>query len=292
MRLGSKLILGFALVLVVSTVVTVFGIVYMDKLADTTETMFNHPYRASTTALEAQSKVVTMGREMRDIVLASDQKVMESHVQRVDELHEEVLGLFDLLYEAFMGDPALLDAALKAFTDWKPIREQVIQSYLIGQRDRAAEITRTQGTPQLELIETSIQRVVDDAKLRAENYHDEARQNAVRATSVVVGLLISAYAVAALAAFFITRSITKPVRLLVGFTGEIARGNLGVEVVDYQSKDEIGVLTAALNEMRSDVREMVNSVRDVRKSRNWGIIQKKLARLYPSLPGLPIRPIS
>lgn len=50
LTLAQKMSLGFAIVLLVSTAVTALGIYYMNRIADTTETMFNHPYTAHTSA--------------------------------------------------------------------------------------------------------------------------------------------------------------------------------------------------------------------------------------------------
>ncbi|NLJ79636.1 MAG: HAMP domain-containing protein, partial [Firmicutes bacterium] len=65
-----------------------------------------------------------------------------------------------------------------------------------------------------------------------------------------------------LVAVVITRGITGPVSRLLSFTQEIAGGNLAVAAVDYQSRDEIGVLTNALNQMQANLKEMVSAVTD------------------------------
>ena len=262
MSLGKKLVLGFALVLLINTAVTVFGIVYMGRLADTTETMFNHPYTAHTSALGAQTGIIRMGREMKDIVLTTDRHERELRSSTVDELEQMVLNDFNKLYGSFLGDHALIDAALQAFTDWKPIRDEVLELLAYDQQERAGELTRTRGTAQIELIESSIQKVVDDARIRAAEFNNSARQSAAQATSFVVGLLLVAYVVAGLAAFLITRSIVKPVAQLLAFTQQIAKGNLNVPAVDYKSRDEIGKLTEALNDMKSDLQTMITSIRD------------------------------
>lgn len=108
MSLAKKLVFGFALVLLVSTVVTGFGIVYMGRIADTTETMFNYSYTAHTSALGAQAGIIKMGREMKDIVLATDRYERELRSSSVDELEQIVLNDLDTLYSSFLGDPALI----------------------------------------------------------------------------------------------------------------------------------------------------------------------------------------
>jgi len=262
LTLAKKLILGFALVLLLSTLVTAVAIMYMDRLANNTETMFQHPYAAHTTALTIQARITAMAREMKDLVLAPDHNARQEHVNKVKELHQKVLADFETLYDRFLGDPALIDAALTAFNEWEPIRSEVINYLNLSWTDRAAEVTRTKGNNHIRLVESSIQRVVEDARLRAENFNNEARKNAESATMVVLVLLAVSFAAAILSIYLITRSITKPAAKLLAITQEIASGNLAVADLEYRSRDEIGLLTAAMNEMKTKLREMVSSVRD------------------------------
>lgn len=262
MKLGSKMVLGFALVLLLSTAVTMVGIVYMRGIADTIDTLYDHPYTAHTSAVNAQAKIIAMARVMKDLILAGDQDARDAFIEELDALEQEVMQEFDTLYASFLGDHALIDEALASFHDWAPIREDVILYLQLGMDQLAGQISTTRGTPQIHLVEANIQKVVDDAALRAENFKDEARQSADSATSTVMGLLAIAYVVAVVAAIGITRSVTKPVSLLLSFTREVARGNLSVPDVAYKGKDEIAVLTAALNGMKADLREMVTAVMD------------------------------
>lgn len=262
LRLSKKMILGFALVLIVSTVVTGSAIFYMGRIADTTDTMFNYSYTAHVNALEAQANINAMARDMKDVVLTPDKNLRNSYYENIDQLEQQVLQNFDVLYERYLGDHSLLDAALQAFKDWKPIRDEVIYYIELGQQERAANVSRSMGNAQIELVESSIQKVVDDTRVRAEDFNASASDSAASATLTVLGLLVTAYVVAIVAAVVITRSITRPVSLLLSFTQEIAAGNLGVSDVAYQSRDEIGELTAALNKMKSELRDMVTAVKD------------------------------
>lgn len=260
LTLAKKLILGFALVLLLSTVVTGLAIVYMSRIADTTETMYNHPYTAHTTALAIQGKVTAMASEMKDLVLTGSRTTREVYMNNIAELHQQVLADFDILYESFLGDRALVDDALTAFVDWEALREEVYDMLDVGYTAQAVDVTRTRGVAQVDLVQSSVQKVVDDAKKQSESFNMSARQSANSATSTVAGLLIVAIVVAVLATFLITRSITRPAARLLALTNEIALGNLAVADVDYRSRDEIGRLTEALNKMKHDLRELVSAV--------------------------------
>lgn len=260
LRLAYKLILGFAVVLLVCLTVTVVAVFYMDRIADDTETMYNHPYTSIDNAQTSLVRVILMSREMKDMILAADASERQAHLDKINQFHESTLAGLNSLYQSFMGDPALIDAAIKAFRDWEPIRNEVIRYLNMGQAELAAEVTRTRGTPQVELVETAIRQVIEDARQRAANFNAQARQSASEATTTVVLLLMVAVAVAVLATYVITRSLTRPTVKLLALANEISRGNLAAEDVDYQSKDEIGQLTEAMNRMKEDLREMVRTV--------------------------------
>ena len=262
MKLAFRIILGLALVLLVSGIVTTVSIVYMGRIADTTETMFNYPYKAHTTALSIQAGVASIAREMKDLVLASDAGSRQNSIDKIAELQYQVLYSFALLFETFSGDPELIDAAMIALNDWEPIRNQVIRYLEMGDTEKAAEISRTLGTPQVEYVESLVQKIVDQAALQSENFNLQARQEADSAANFIVMLMIAAVVVAVAASILITRSITKPVKGLVALADQVAAGNLAAVDVDYQDRDEIGKLAVTLNKMKADLRSMVQSVKD------------------------------
>ncbi|MFN2339763.1 MAG: methyl-accepting chemotaxis protein [Halanaerobium sp.] len=75
--------------------------------------------------------------------------------------------------------------------------------------------------------------------------------------------LIIAVGIGAVIAFFITKSISKPINLGVEFAEEIASGNLAAEKIDIDSDDEIGILARALNTMQNQLRGVIKNVSDI-----------------------------
>lgn len=262
LKLAQKLILGFALVLLVSTVVTGFGIVYMRRIADSTETMYTHSYMAHTHALNIQVKITSMASTMKDIVVAGSRTTREEYIAVVEELHQEALVDFDELYKSFLGDRAVIDVAVQAFADWEATRQEIYAELDLGHFAVAADLSRNKMAEEVALLQSYIQQVVDEAQVRAERFNRAARQNADSATNTVVGLLILAVVAAVVATVLITRSITRPIAGLLTLTNEIASGNLAAADVDYRSRDEIGRLTEALNKMKRELHQMVSSVKE------------------------------
>lgn len=260
LKLGRKFALGFVLVLLLSTAVTVVGIVSLNRVADSTHGLYDHPYTVHTEILNIKANIIAMDRHMKDIALTDNLGQRQLWIARIDELEEAAFESFDVLYNRFQGDPAILDNAKQAVLAWQDIRGEILHLENSGNLAQAAGLRRGQGAKQVGLIEDHIQTIVEMAANSASRFNAEAGQDANRARTLVVILLGAVYLAAAVAGTIITRSVTVPVAQLLTFTHEIADGNLTVADAAYKSKDEIGVLTVAMNGMKRDLRDLVTRV--------------------------------
>jgi methyl-accepting chemotaxis protein len=78
----------------------------------------------------------------------------------------------------------------------------------------------------------------------------------------MVTIVISAFAfiIGIVIAIFISRVISKPVRLVSRAAEEVANGNLAVEKINVKNNDEIGELASSFNLMATNLREMIFQV--------------------------------
>lgn len=79
-------------------------------------------------------------------------------------------------------------------------------------------------------------------------------------TGMIIGTLISIIG-AAIIVFFIVRRIVKPIKKVSATAQQIAEGNLTSELIDIQSKDEIGELASSFNTMILYLKEIVSRLR-------------------------------
>lgn len=80
--------------------------------------------------------------------------------------------------------------------------------------------------------------------------------------------------------FFITRSISTPLRKLVSSMNKVSGGNLQVEVID-QHTDEIGKLSYNFNRMIRQIRELIYQTERVEKQKRETELQMLQAQINP-----------
>lgn len=262
LKLSWKLALGFFLVLLLSTAVTVVAYINLGQMAATTEDLLNHPYTVSTSVLAIKGNIIAIDREMKEVIRVTNRETIQGHGAVIDALEGEVLEAFELVYERFLGDKVILDATVEAIMDWKPIRDEIIRLQRVGRYVEAATMAVDESAPQVAIIEEEIQNVLAWAQNAAIDFNATAQRDAQDVRLTVLVLLAAAYVIALVIAYVVTSGITRPVRSLVGFSQEIATGNLAVETPQYKNRDEIGILTTELNAMKDGLCGLVLSVNE------------------------------
>lgn len=97
-----------------------------------------------------------------------------------------------------------------------------------------------------------------------EQVSDITLQNQLAGIINVLAITIVLVTVIGVALFYlISRTIEKRLRAVVHFAEEIAHGNLQVENMDSEAKDEIGQLSKAVNMMRDNLYAMISKIHDV-----------------------------
>lgn len=95
----------------------------------------------------------------------------------------------------------------------------------------------------------------------ASRYRDIAARSAESRRFALIGLLGSAALALAFAALFAS-SIAAPIRRLAEAAERMARGDLDVEPVAADSRDEVAVLTRGFNSMSASIRDLVEGLKE------------------------------
>lgn len=109
-------------------------------------------------------------------------------------------------------------------------------------------------------------KILADLKKVQENHMADTRTELQKyqntANIIVIVLTIISLLVGIVISYLISKSISKPVQKITNGLEEIANGNLAVEPIKVNNKDEIGVMASTFNRMSKDLRGIVSSVRD------------------------------
>lgn len=140
-------------------------------------------------------------------------------------------------------------------------RNEALKVSAQGDMDATAEVIRTRLLPAMNAYSDAVGAVVKNQQRLINENGDHIQSAGTTAERTLVAVGILALILGSLLAFFITRSITRPLMSAVGIAREVASGNLTVDV-QVVSRDQLGQLMAALREMTESLRNTVRKVRE------------------------------
>jgi len=195
--------------------------------------------------------------DVRGYMLFNDDKYLESRMDNVNRFNELFQELSVLLQtEKHM---ALLDDLEVARTKYLNLQDEIVLNVQEGKDRKATELGRASANVGALVLENAeiikMDQFEDQNKTRAE------LESFMGWTIIfVIGIIIFATVLGIVISTFISRGISRPVRVVTDGLNEIASGNLTIDLLKVKNKDEIGDMAAAFNKMGTDVANMVRKI--------------------------------
>ena len=249
---------GFVLLFCLFLALSLFGISKMRVLAEQTKLIYNHPLTVSNAVLRININIVKIHRSMKDVALAQNIVSIDMFVITVNSLEKEIFNDFQIIKDRYLGQDITHEDALNTFREWKPIRNEVIALMKNGNRIEAADITRGKGARHVLKIEKTMEGLGDFAQNKAAEFLFNANKTSVYSFKIIYLTLAFSMLIGILASVLITKSITRPLRILKNAANKIGSGNLDTSI-EINSRDEIGQLANTFNQMAVNLKEITAS---------------------------------
>jgi methyl-accepting chemotaxis protein len=262
MKIGMRLGLGFALVLLLLAVIAFIGITRLGHLNDSVEQIVNDRYPKTAAANEALKHLNRQARSMRNVLIMSDKAQIEKEIATVIESKKVVGEQIDKLDKTIHS--AKGRELFKAVTDvrakYTDSRDHFLKLIADGKNAEAKDLLLGELRPvQLgffdalnKLIEFQQDLMEKSGKDAAEAYH------AARDLMLILSIVAALFGIGI--AFWVTRSITKPLGEAVKVADQLAAGDLTARI-EVDSTDETGQLLQAMQNMVGKLSQIIGEVR-------------------------------
>ena len=255
LKIRTKLIVGFSILLVFTLIVGAIGAIGMQNANTSISIIVDSGYVGSLTAAQMQENLSSLKAVLYKGLLAvetADNDTVNDVLNEMAELNIVFSALRDSYSSSIQVDDeidATLVAELNAAYDSTGAAcQNFLQAISSGDIDAArSAFDEISGTlPALEKASGGIL-----------NYNRSATQSVVEDTKKIVGIMervqiaaiLLSVVIAVALTFFISTAIAKPARALAAAAERIALGDINVQLDTEKRKDEIGALTEAFHEM-------------------------------------------
>ena len=266
MKIGIRLGIGFGLLTVLLGVIGLIGIRETSTINNSINEVVDTRWPRAQIGFKMIDDLHIIARRAYTTVAitdpasaAEDTKVAYERAANLDEKLQQILAMKlneqgkAIMAEFVVNRDAMLVALKRTIELNSSDREEAVQFMISELRP---SINQAQGSLQKYI---DLQSSMMDA---AGKETDDIYQNAF---NTIMGISLAALVLSALIAFFVTRSITRPLNRAVSVADSLAAGDLGIEVV-VDRKDETGRLLASMKHMTERLRSIMGDVRSAADS--------------------------
>jgi len=262
LKIGTRLALGFGLVLVSMALMTAIGLWRMEAVAQATHAMMQQPLAKERMISDWYRLIHTSVRRTTAISKSTDASLgpffaedAASSSQEVKELQQKVAALADTPQEQ-----AVLDSMEPTRKAYISSRDEIVKLKKDGQLDAADQVLQQKFIPAGNAYVSELKQLQDLQRASIDQRAEEI--DGIYATSrnalVSVGVLV--FALGALAAWWLTVGITRPLGHAVRIARTVADSDLSSDI-EVLSSDETGQLLQALKDMNDSLAGVVGRVR-------------------------------
>ncbi|WP_026842630.1 methyl-accepting chemotaxis protein [Citrifermentans bremense] len=263
MRLGVRLGIAFAVILVLMTVVGGYAINRMQVFDKKIELMINDKWPKTVMLNEAKSQANVIARAMRNMILNEDQVEVQKEAKRIEDARAAIDKQLDDLKKIVRSENGkkLFGAVVEGRVQYVESQKMVIGLIESGNKTQASKELMTSVRKTQAAYFTAIDKMLEHQQKELEQVGKESDALIQQSRLVVIGLLIAAIVLSALLAVIIVRSITVPVQELIAANDRLADKDLTVSIT-LTGGDELGHLAESSRKMVESLRGILGQVSD------------------------------
>jgi methyl-accepting chemotaxis protein len=261
MKIATRLILAFGLILVFMMVVGVKAIIDVRALSGNLNTLAHDLMPKVEQANVIVDNVNIIARAMRNAMIDSLPETARAEAKRIDDAREVIVANISKLEETITSDKGR--QLMKELNQYRA--EYIAQTDLLmgfigkGETDQAKVVMQTtMRTAQASYLE-AIEGLIGFQSDLARNSAQAGEAAAKKGTIFISALLVIALVGSVLLGILIIRSITGPVNKALRLAEAMAKGDLTARL-DVDQQDEVGMMARSMNSMIDQLRKMIGEI--------------------------------
>ena len=260
LTVGRKLWAGFLVVLVLVVFVGLAGFWSLTKMNDEYQFLINDRIEAIRLLEELSSTQYRIASDVRGYLLFNQVSNLANREENKEKLATTMSSLDELLKSA--ENREMFEELKSASLSYEESYDLAVEEFTNANDEKALNMAADASVFQKTIEKNSkrISKSQEEQKVQSE----KELQNLIVATRTLIASSIGAAIIfSILIAYFISKSISLPVRKMTDAISEIADGNFEIDPVRIRNRDEIGIMATAFNSMTTDLKNVIGDTRKV-----------------------------
>ncbi len=243
LKIRSKLLVSFGVVLLLTVMISIFSIMQLQKANNNLKDFINGVVAADDAVKVCRINTFMAAKDVRDMVITGT-----SDAQRKQEIDGNIATIrenIEIVQKLDVLDEGKVTELSNALESWFTIADEIISDLDKSDQAAAGKKIISNCEPALSNVIESINALIDESVA----IREETAQESVATTNESMIILLTIAAVAIILAMIIcarvTRTIVRPVQEIESAMEGLASGNMKQQL-NYESADEFGSLVKSV----------------------------------------------
>ncbi|MCY8550515.1 methyl-accepting chemotaxis protein [Bacillus haynesii] len=260
-KIRSKLFVIIIISALSLSIVGIQGVGGLSKLSKGSEMIYQDQLIPNQLFAKLKANNLDLDTYKFELMVTKDDDRNETLQKNIKEKNEENSTLMEKIDQLKLMDNVSekYESFKNEYKKLQDISSEMLSLAVKNENDKAYDVYLKEMQPQRETVNQLIE---DILTLNADNAKTIYQQDSKEAGSIITLLIIVIAASLVLSisiGLLMTRLITKPIKDIQALFAETEQGDFTVKGT-YQSKDELGLLTASFNKMVAGVRSIIETV--------------------------------
>ncbi|GED62629.1 methyl-accepting chemotaxis protein [Lysinibacillus fusiformis] len=261
MSVRKKLNLGFISLTCLLFISSIVSFLQFKATQNDLEEVLQHRIVQMQLTVKIQQELASQGLFLRSYILNQKDETAKANLERYEKLlPESVNELSTLVRSDYTKNIMQQITALQK--DLLTHSEEAVQAFNNGNVDLALSYINTDVTKDNKEIFQLTKEMLEYHNEQLQKVDAEVNQTVARAIIISITLLLASVVIGVYFMFFVKRSIVQPLRQAIGAADTLAQGDLTIDELTHQSKDEIGTLAVAVNTLKHNLTGLMSNIQD------------------------------
>lgn len=259
----KKLIISFILITILSNISGVLGIGFLYKTnKEYKNALVNYGY-AQGDIRQLESEIEYSNGLVKDILTIDNQEELSAYIEKLTATFTRIDDILAIIKSRCITNEEKdsYNTSMIYLEKYKDVIKNLAKDSQLGNNSELLRTLRNEGNEDINAMFKAISNLRETNLTKGNEVADKLEKLKVVTLYILISCIIVVAIITTIVIKHLTKIISKPIVEIAKVSQEIANGNLNVSV-DIESKDEIGQMAKALNDILDYLNEIFYQIRE------------------------------
>jgi len=266
LNIGTKILTGFFMMAIIATIIGVMGVISLNTINNKDTELYEKMTVPMINLYNMDESFQKIRVNIRDIIMSSSAEDILGYEAKIKENqlnYTENSNIFNKTLISVEG-MAVAKTTDDSVIAYNKVAASIISLAKQNKDAQAIALISSDALKANDLVEVNMKKLTAMKISLAKQASDTNSATALSSRNLMIMLIVFGAALAVILGLIISKSITKPIKKLVGYADRIALGDVEMEITK-ETKDEIGTLMVAFKSLIVNIRENADSAHNISK---------------------------